>query len=673
MDSLCFSEELLTKAAAIKAGATEVAGISRQRYIDRLTWLKELCRFNVSNIGGMKDRNTFYRVSQTLENLLLDDSNGKIRKQPYCIMLTGYPGAGKTSFAMHIASAYMKAKYGKFSSSEIVTLNETDDFQSEFRTNHRVVIFDDISATKPEKTLISPWRKVIDFVNNVRKTALNPNVELKGNVYIEPDLVIMTTNKSPEQNYGIHHYMECPQAIMRRISHHVFLFDYESCQEIIPIILSGRSKGMGAMPDLGRNGTLTAPITLKLKLSKQRIDLKPGESTQDFALKETREEFIQRTISQFLQHMEEQEAFIQSVNNIFDVSEHKTLAQSFFDDMIKPHLPTTIPLSSNQEAMLPWYTRWGRKCCVKDKNIASFQMEPQAGELHALNQVRLTHPENYRSDMIHEYLLRNLNIEHYLWFRPSLDDAQRIWLLETGFRTRDGNYTLFPLEHENCYENCISFTREQLDKAASILLNYDSEYEVESPRLTNLHLLSDQEEEQNAISNEISSISNDESDSVETPVISTLEQISEQYFIPIDKSMKFDTRVRPLDQYMSILLECIPPRLSMVAYEWRSSFGYGDFIFSHKQNNIIHYIVLELKSNNPTKVNRQAQRYLDALSIEKCVQQAKGHVLGVAFTPFSSRIFTNNPGTIDEDVMTCLEDWFKIFKDRCGAIDHSSE
>ena len=118
----------------------------------------------------------------------MDDSNGKIRKQPYCVLLTGYPGSGKSTFALQLAVECMKRRYGRALPSDIVTLNETDEFQSEFRTSHKVVIFDDLGA---EKSTVNgsknPWRKIIDFVNNVRKTALNPNVDMKGNVYIEPD------------------------------------------------------------------------------------------------------------------------------------------------------------------------------------------------------------------------------------------------------------------------------------------------------------------------------------------------------------------------------------------------------------------------------------------------------------------------------------------------------
>jgi hypothetical protein len=48
---------------------------------------------------------------------------------------------------------------------------------------------------------LDPYRKIIDFINNIRKTSLNPNLEMKGKVFIEPDLVIVTTNRALNDDY----------------------------------------------------------------------------------------------------------------------------------------------------------------------------------------------------------------------------------------------------------------------------------------------------------------------------------------------------------------------------------------------------------------------------------------------------------------------------------------
>jgi len=220
ISQLCIVEELLAKLPAIRVGSG-VAGITRQQYVDRLTWIKELLR--QSSIVNWRDRQNFARVSQALEVLKLEDSNGSIRKQPYCVVLTGFPGCGKSRYALEIATACLRERYGNAYAGDIVTLNETDEFQSEYRTNHKVVIFDDLGAEAIKSNSPNPWRKVLDFVNNVRKTSLNPNVEMKGNVFIEPDLVIITTNLKRE--LSVSSFMAASGAIYRRIQKYIKLED----------------------------------------------------------------------------------------------------------------------------------------------------------------------------------------------------------------------------------------------------------------------------------------------------------------------------------------------------------------------------------------------------------------------------------------------------------------
>lgn len=108
ISQLCIVEELLAKLPAIRVGSG-VAGITRQQYVDRLTWIKELLR--QSSIVNWRDRQNFARVSQALEVLKLEDSNGSIRKQPYCVVLTGFPGCGKSRYALEIATACLRERW----------------------------------------------------------------------------------------------------------------------------------------------------------------------------------------------------------------------------------------------------------------------------------------------------------------------------------------------------------------------------------------------------------------------------------------------------------------------------------------------------------------------------------------------------------------------------------
>lgn len=210
-----FIEELLAKLTSVRVGAYTVAGITRQQFLERLKFAKLLLRFDIKSFYN---RNLFRSVAYAEESLHLDNSIGTLRKQPYCVVLTGFPGTGKSAVAIRLAAHFLRKRYGFVLPEQIVILNESDAYQSEFRTNHRVVIFDDIDAEKVGlPTALNPWRKIIDFVNNIRKTALNPNVEMKGNVYIDVDLVILTTNRRVDR-FSIGSYMSCGSAIFRRFS-----------------------------------------------------------------------------------------------------------------------------------------------------------------------------------------------------------------------------------------------------------------------------------------------------------------------------------------------------------------------------------------------------------------------------------------------------------------------
>jgi len=373
LDRLCIIEELLSKSSAIRVGAEEVAGYTRKRFMDRLTWLRELCRFNASNFYSKR---TFERVSHTLENLKLDDSNARLRIQPYCIVLTGYPGTGKSSFAIQIAAAFIRHRYGKFKSSDLVTLNETDEYQSEFRTNHKVVIFDDVGANKLNTSKPSPWRKVIDFVNNIRKTALNPNVDMKGNVYIEPELIIITTNLQIS-DYQISHWVECPSAIMRRIKKHVLVLPgHKNCQ--------------------------ISELVAQVQNTKSTYDYKSEFELQPVM---TREEFIEHMLPESMEYMKDQENFVNKINAEFNDDPPKSVFHCFYDDMIEPYLPKKMILTQEIEKRLPIWDRFVRLFCLPSDKIATCQLlEPQSGFEQVKSKVVLEE-ENAIKSMIEDHSL----------------------------------------------------------------------------------------------------------------------------------------------------------------------------------------------------------------------------------------------------------------------------
>ena len=264
---------------------------NRQEYILELNKIlielraRSLVASPASVVQFMRYISSLTRISKTLELTKFDAS---LRRQPFGILIEGYPGTGKSGAAIRLAQELCAAKGTPLSTDEIVVLNETDEFQSEYRSNHRVVIFDDVGATKCSLDGKDPWRKVIDFINNITKTSLNPHLELKGNILIRPELVICTTNLTVanKMTKELTAVLNCPGAILRRFKANLITESYNEwvyynhCQT-------------------PANSAEHSPTTT-------------------YEVKSRKKEEIVRLITEaYLKHCDEQDAFIETVNDGF--------------------------------------------------------------------------------------------------------------------------------------------------------------------------------------------------------------------------------------------------------------------------------------------------------------------------------------------------------------------
>jgi hypothetical protein len=310
-----YIDSILALGPAARAGLYSAIGFTRDSYMKRL----KLFRFITIPLYFVERRepirSTHTRILNLIEALKLDKPDGTLRKQPFCVHLSGPPGTSKTTLAIQIAQKLMRAKYGRALPSDIVTLNETDDFQSEYRSDHKVVIFDDLGAESfVASNERNPWRKVLDFVNNVRKTALNPAVEMKGIVQIEPEVVIITSNVGPARIDG----MVCPWAFYRRMKKRYFI---------------------GALCYPKRIRRIVDDRTMPLKMSKHAADtdsvyrMKSGmqfEGNHEFqsigneafdptcSYNITDEEMMEEILTSFLEHDADQDQFVARINAGFD-------------------------------------------------------------------------------------------------------------------------------------------------------------------------------------------------------------------------------------------------------------------------------------------------------------------------------------------------------------------
>jgi hypothetical protein len=642
VSQLCIVEELLAKLPSIRVGSG-TAGITRQRYIDRLTWIKELLR--QSSIINWRDRQNFARVSQALEVLKLEDSNGSIRKQPYCVVLTGFPGCGKSRYALEIATACLRERYGIAYAGDIVTLNETDEYQSEYRTNHKVVIFDDLGAEKIKANTVNPWRKVIDFVNNIRKTSLNPNVEMKGNVYIEPDLVIITTNLSDQLSVSA--FMATPGAIYRRIKKFVKLENGYENARLYPFI-----KVPG--PDIR--------VFDNLKVDTTQVNTAPIIS---------REVLLNDIISDFQRHLEEQEDFVRETNNLLDKIESKTIFQSIYSDIILPIIPSKISLDPYMEARLPWYQRFKRWFCVENKQIAicqsnldssidlSERLISQSGidneDLTSIEESQVQFfknyidwdwysclPKLYNNVLVYEDAIFDM-INCNLYSKKVQKESRSTFVggVPSTIRILEIAKRLYELEN-------FSISVESTDTSISKELKIPMEHQLEDS-LNALY--------------KTKSKWGDEGLSIPKDILPRLLKSDDIV------SLLSSDLSKPFGQGFRTVITTAPTCLSLIGYEVDLKYCKPDLIYRHISERYgFVYVIVEIVTKGLSKGVKQLSKSISNFRSSKEDSLDKEQIVGVLLTPHHFKIEGKQLAVQDINLKQIANKWHKQIKDRCGAV-----
>lgn len=154
-------------------------------------------------------------LKKTRTALLMNQKSSCVREKPFGVLVYGGSSVGKSCINATMLKVLLAHNNFPSSKEHVVTLNDNDKFQSEYRAYHSAVTMDDFGNTRAEHYTESPTNKIIDFLNNVPKAALNPNVELKGNVMIQPKIVSVTTNK---KDLMAHSFSNEPVSILRRFN-----------------------------------------------------------------------------------------------------------------------------------------------------------------------------------------------------------------------------------------------------------------------------------------------------------------------------------------------------------------------------------------------------------------------------------------------------------------------
>ncbi|APG76871.1 hypothetical protein 1 [Beihai picorna-like virus 39] len=136
-----------------------------------------------------------------------------LRVKPFGVLIRGPSSVGKSVLAGISCHAICRTMGFPEGEEYICSLNGSDKYQSEFRSQHICVIFDDMGNTKPEKADGNPLFILIQFINNMHCAALSPEAEKKGKNDIRSKVVVVTTNTTDLHSSF---FSVNPTSIMRR-------------------------------------------------------------------------------------------------------------------------------------------------------------------------------------------------------------------------------------------------------------------------------------------------------------------------------------------------------------------------------------------------------------------------------------------------------------------------
>lgn len=138
---------------------------------------------------------------------------GGLREAPYGMGFFGDSGVGKSSVSNILMIVVLMHNGFSAADDRMITLNESDKYESTFRSDINGVFIDDVGNTKSEFVEKAPTQKFLELHNNVRSYANMAEAELKGKVSKEPKVVNTTRNsfKSFASTYSIK-----PVSILRR-------------------------------------------------------------------------------------------------------------------------------------------------------------------------------------------------------------------------------------------------------------------------------------------------------------------------------------------------------------------------------------------------------------------------------------------------------------------------
>jgi len=160
-----------------------------------------------------------------------------LRKAPFALELYGRSCQGKTTCGMQIVDCLLASAGLPTSMEHKASVNAADRYMSNWSTNKLVMIFDDMANDKKDFIERAPTRALIDVVNNNPFYANMADLDSKGKVFVEPEIVIVNTNV---KSLDAHTYSQCPYAIQRRMKYVLTI----TAREEFQLVIDGKECGL---------------------------------------------------------------------------------------------------------------------------------------------------------------------------------------------------------------------------------------------------------------------------------------------------------------------------------------------------------------------------------------------------------------------------------------------
>lgn len=152
-------------------------------------------------------------IAKITSDFILMKLGSRMRKAPFVIQLYGSSAQGKSTIMDQLVQAMLVSAGLDTDPRRRGNINASDQFMSTWLSNMIVAVIDDFGNENPDTVKYNPCRLLLDVCNNAVYIANKADLHQKGKVFVEPDIVIITTNVL---HLNAAAFSMCPYAIQRR-------------------------------------------------------------------------------------------------------------------------------------------------------------------------------------------------------------------------------------------------------------------------------------------------------------------------------------------------------------------------------------------------------------------------------------------------------------------------